>query len=79
MILSVLVLFQVSTTVDGSLMWTLLARPLGVHIRGTLLYMFSIHQNKILLLVTIGVSMLDFTVRLTNIYCIVLRCQAQIR
>ena len=29
---------RVSTTVDGSLMWTLLTRPLGVHIRGTLLY-----------------------------------------
>ena len=32
---------KVSTTVDGSLMWTLLARPLGVHIRGTLLYLFK--------------------------------------
>ena len=31
--------YKVSTTVDGSLIWTLLARPLGVHIRGTLLYL----------------------------------------
>ncbi len=30
--------YRVSTTVDGSLMWTLSARPKGVHIRGTLLY-----------------------------------------
>ena len=29
---------KVSTTVDGSLVWTLLAQPLGVHFRGTLLY-----------------------------------------
>ncbi len=30
--------YRMSTTVDGSLMWTLSARPKGVHIRGTLLY-----------------------------------------
>ncbi len=32
---------KVYTTVDDSLMWTLLAQPLGVHIRGILLYTLS--------------------------------------
>ncbi len=31
---------KMSTTVDGSLIWTLLTRPLGFHIRGTLLYLY---------------------------------------
>ncbi len=35
---------KVSTTVDGSLMWTLFTRPLCFHIRGTLMY--QIHSNK---------------------------------
>ncbi len=37
---------KVSTTVDGLLMWTLLAWPLGVHIRGTLLYKYSHFQEN---------------------------------
>ncbi len=37
---------KVSTTVDALLMWTLLARPLGVHIRGTLLYLQNHEQER---------------------------------